>query len=90
MDPKPKQMTGHGPPRRTLKAPIGEKYLDETSGRRWFMTSHGWELPSSLNFDVLTSDKSRWVRAANQDGQRLEDWVVKKLNDAVRNPPMFE
>lgn len=88
MQPKRQQITGRGNPPRSLKAELGTTYRDETSGRRWVMADHGWELPVSLQIDALISHKGRWNAAARAEGLSLEQWVTRTLNEAAAKYPI--
>lgn len=87
MQAKRKQITGDGPPGK-LQAPLGERYRDQTSGRRWIMGPNGWEMAVTLQADVISSDKGHWINAAREEQMPLDQWVSKTLNEAAAKYPL--
>jgi hypothetical protein len=43
------------------------------------------KLSSSITARCNPNDKARWVKAAQADGAKLTDWIIRALNEKARN-----
>jgi len=61
------------------------KKFAELSGYTEKAVREDGKATSTVQFRCHRSDKSRWVKAAQADGLKLTEWIIKKLNSNLGN-----